>query len=204
MRKNANWANRAMKRRLGLIVTIAILASWSPQGLSTASAGPPTRVVATLENISYDDLGLTSVRQVAAGYAVQTTALRATATVACDDGDGCSALDGALVSITQELGIVIVGDILSPVIRGTSRGEITLTLNDVVIVKEFSGRVLGEGQCDPNGCDVALGISTEPGAGWKAAIDLAGSLTVDGDVPSWTSLEGSGVVRIVIDVIGAG
>lgn len=204
MRRNANRANRAMKRRLGLIVTVAMLATWSPQGLLPASAGPPTRVVVALENISYDDPGLTSVRRVAAGYAVQTTALRATATVVCDGSEGCAALDGALVSISQELGIVIVGDILSPVIRGTTRGEIALTVNDVVIVKEFTGRLLGEGQCDAGGCDLALGISTEPGGGWKAAINLAGSLTVDGDVPSWTSLEGSGVARIVIDVIGAG
>jgi len=192
-----------------LTTLIAIVAAWLtllPAVGSPASAQPRTRIDAAIQNISYDGLGTTTLRRASQGYLLRTTQLHALGTVACQD---CGALDGASVTISQELGIVIVGDVLAPVIRGTTRGYIELGLNDITITKEFSGRLSAPSvdlsTCTfPSGCQLALAIdATTPGTG-SLEIALTASLRIERGVPSWTSIAGSGAARIVIDVIGAG
>ena len=235
-------ASMPVRRSTTMIAIVAALLTLLAAAGSSASAQPRPHIDAAIQDISYDGLGTTTLRRALSGsvfhpmvasqgYLLRTTQLHASGTVACQ---GCGALNGASVTINQELAIVIVGDVLSPVIRGKTHGDIELGFNNVTLKKGFSGRLsapsVDVSTCtSPSGCQLSLAIdsiatrsierasvSTTPGSMPEPLLDildpvvgsleieLTATLRIDDGVPSWTSITGSGVARIVIDIIGAG
>ena len=190
-----------------LLVAAALVVALVVSQVSPVSAEPPGSVDVTLESISYDGLGVTVSSATAAGWTLRTSELQATATVACD---GCGPLNGATVAISQQLGIVVVGDVLTPVIRGRSNGEVELTVGSTMVSRSFAGQ-LGvtlldaAGECFTlGGCDVAIVLASEVQGSGHLDMELVANLRLGGATPAWTSIAGTGVGRIVIDVIHAG
>ena len=197
---------RRARRLIALAVAVLALVS---AAAPTASAQQRARFDIDID-LSYDGLGSTTVRRASNGYHLRTTALHAVGTVACQN---CGALDGASIEITQQLGIVVVGDVLTPVIRGKTSGQVFLPSDFPLMERnwQYNGRITAPpvdlSTCmTAEGCQLDLAIESNIQGSGSLSFSLTGNLVVDADTIQfgWTSIAGSGVGRIVIDVIGAG
>ena len=112
-------------------------------------------------------------------------------------------LDGAAVTIEQDLGIFIIGDVLTPVrqrnIGGRTAGRIAITPSvGVGYDVAFHGSVTGDGECASGLCSAALAVRAQGPRGARLSLDLAGTLLLGGGAPEWASLEGSGIIGILV------
>lgn len=187
-----------MKKPLFVTHVILLLCALS----TTVYAQPPDTLTVTVDDLTYSDLGNTSIRRTDLGVYLLTIGLQATGTSNCHNDPYCldAGLDSKSVKLVQDLQVSasawdIDNDIdVDIYFRGRSRWKTAVYDDgeDLVLDANASlkGSVQGWGSCNAGICLIEMTI-LGGGKRGSAELDLDGVLSVNATGASWESLNGT-------------
>ena len=170
-----------MTRRFPLLLLVAVLLMLL--ALPSPALAQPNRVRAEIDNLSYTDLGSSTVSTLESGKVlVSTTGLMGSGTLACNGSQACedAGLAGETLKINQDLQILIDVTGAGIKVRGRTRGFIVPGESENLT---FKGSVKGQATCigtEPSPCqqlDIEMGVRArlfDPDSG-----DAAGRLSLN-------------------------
>ncbi|MDG2111656.1 MAG: hypothetical protein P8N02_03470 [Actinomycetota bacterium] len=179
---------RGARGVVGVVLAISLIIGVA----GPSSAAQRVSLRASLENVEYSSFSDITLKK----GSMATRELRASATVNCGTNQPCAelGLNGVTVTVVQHLGIVVVGDVLTPVVDSRLTGR---TTGRIVVGSHasasFTGRVDGIASCTAIRCRLALSVQAMSPGGQRLSLELVRALDLT-SVGSWEALSGSGFV----------